>query len=47
MRANVHKLDRVLILSVWLLVVPGVSLCVHTTPAESVWIWQLKKMVIR
>ena len=36
MRGNVHKLYRVLVLYVWLLVVPGVSLCVHTTPAESV-----------
>ena len=35
MRGNVHKLYRVLVLYVWLLVVPGVSLCVHTTPAES------------
>ena len=36
MRGNVHKLYRVLVLYVWLLVVPGVSLCVYTTPAESV-----------
>ena len=35
MRGSVHKLSHVLVLYVLLLVVPGVSLCVHTTPAES------------